>query len=164
MPELMTKAVTGTCPMPANAMAELRKLNARFIHNFITNDVSSHGAILHDRFIYIRGNGARIDRATYLTQWATGFDPAVIVYWDTRDELITVIGNVALVRATNKYIIRNGGTDEIGMAAYTDTYLFEAGQWLCVQAQITPVAPEQWPPDDTIISIYIHGVRQEKRG
>jgi hypothetical protein len=30
---------------------ELRALNARFIDNFITNDVPSHDAILHEGFI-----------------------------------------------------------------------------------------------------------------
>jgi hypothetical protein len=34
-------------------MNELRALNARFIHNFVTNDVASHDAILHPRFINI---------------------------------------------------------------------------------------------------------------
>ncbi len=33
--------------------AELRALDARFIHNFITNDVPSHDTILHEGFICI---------------------------------------------------------------------------------------------------------------
>ena len=69
-------------------MDELRALNARFIHNFVTNDVASHDAILHPRFINIWPTGQRWDRATYLKYWATAFDPEVIVYWDVRDELI----------------------------------------------------------------------------
>ena len=32
-------------------MNELRALNACFIHNFVTNDVASHDAILHPGFI-----------------------------------------------------------------------------------------------------------------
>ena len=86
----------------ADTMDELRALNARFIHNFVTNDVPSHDAILHPAFITILPTGQRWDRATYLKYWATAFDPDVIVYWDVRDELITVVGDVALVRSTNK--------------------------------------------------------------
>lgn len=142
------------------ALEDLRKLNARFIENFISNDVASHDALLHPRFIYLRGNGERVDRAPYLEQWASGFDPNIIVYWDTRDELITVIGDVALVRATNKYVIRHGTHEETGMAAYTDIYLHEGDAWRCIQAQITPVAQEHWPTDSTIISVYINGIRQ----
>ncbi len=40
--------------------AELRALNAWFIHNFITNDVPSHDAILHKDFICITPTGARV--------------------------------------------------------------------------------------------------------
>jgi hypothetical protein len=141
-------------------MNELRALNARFIHNFVTNDVASHDAILHPGFIDIRPTGQRQDRATYLKFWATAFDPQVIVYWDVRDELITVIGDVALVRATNKHTRRRDGKDVTGMTTYTDTYLFENGAWKCIQAQITPVAPEHQPADDTIVSVYIEGKRQ----
>ena len=136
---------------------ELRALNARFIDNFVTNDVPSHDAILHPDFISISPTGQRWDRATYLTYWATAFDPKVVVYWDVRDELITIIGNVALVRATNKHTRRRDGKEITGMTMYTDTYLFENGAWKCIQAQLTPVAP-----DDTIVSIYIEGKRQER--
>jgi hypothetical protein len=49
------------------------------------------------------------------------------------------------------------------MAAYTDTYLNEGGNWRCIQAQITPVAPDHWPSDTAIISIYLKGVLQQKK-
>ncbi len=144
----------------SEAMSDLRALNALFIENFIRNDVRSHDAILHAKFICIRSNGARMDRATYLNGWATGFDPQVIVYWDVRDEHITIVGNTALVRATNKEIVRRDGRDIAAMTTYTDTYVYESSAWKCIQAQITPVAPDQEPGDDTIISVYLDGVRQ----
>ena len=71
------------------------------------------------------------------------------MYWDVRDELITVIGDVALVRSTNKCTRRRDGNEVTGMTTYTDTYLFEDGAWKCIQAQITAVAPEHYPADDT---------------
>jgi len=145
----------------AATMNELRALNARFIHNFITNDVASHDAILHKDFINIWPTGQRWDRATYLKYWATAFDPNVIVYWDVRDENITVIGDVALVRSTNKAIRRRDGQEVMGMTTYTDTYLRENGRWTCIQAQIGPVAPEHYPADDTIVSVYIQGELQK---
>jgi ketosteroid isomerase-like protein len=146
----------------AETMNELRALNARFIHNFVTNDVASHDALLHPGFISIWPTGQRWDRAAYLKYWATGFDPKVIVYWDVRDELITVIGDVALVRATNKHTRRRDGQEVTAMTMYTDTYLFENGAWKCIQAQLTPVAPEHYPSDDTIVSVYVEGQRQER--
>jgi hypothetical protein len=142
------------------ALQDLRALNAQFIENFIRNDVAAHDALLHPDFLYIRGNGARVGRKDYLEGWATGFDPEVIIYWDTRDEFITLIGPVALVRATNRYVERVEGVETSGMAAYTDIYLREEGVWRCIQAQITPVAAGCEPPDDTIISVYLKGERQ----
>src|ERR1044072_3871475 len=111
----------------ADMMNELRALNARFIHNFVTKDVASHDATLHERFINIWPTGQRWDRATYLKYWATAFDPKLIPYWDVRDELISVFGNVALVRSTNKAIRRRDGRDVMGMTMYNDTYLHENG-------------------------------------
>lgn len=138
----------------------LSALNARFIQNFVTNDVPGHDAILHQDFICIGSTGERVDRATYLQRWATGFDPEVIIHWDLRDELITVLGDVALVRATNRHVIRQGGREEDGMTAYTDTYLRGEGGWLCIQAQLTPVAAAYWPEEGTVIGTYIRGVKQ----
>lgn len=136
---------------------ELRALNARFIHNFVTNDVASHDTITHPRFLYISASGARVGRAEYLRQWATGFDPQVIVYWDVRDESIDVFGDFALVRATNKHIHRRDGQDVVGMTAYTDTYVREGTRWLCVQAQLTNVSADNQPGDETIVNRYIKG-------
>jgi len=141
-------------------VAELKALNARFIHNYVTNDVDSHDAMMHPDFICIGPKGTRQNRTDYLKQWATQFDPEVVVYWDVRDEVITIINNVALVRSTNKCTIRRDGTETTGMSTYTDTYLFQKGQWKCIQAQIQTLPPESYPGDDTIVSVYIKGKRQ----
>lgn len=142
------------------AIEALGALNKRFIHNFVTNDVPSHDAILHPGFRAIYSSGNHIDRATYLKDWATGFDPEVIAYWDMRDQRINVYGDVALVGATNRWIRVRGGVETLGMTCYTDTYVRAGEAWLCILAQLTPVAPENYPPDDTIVVKYIRGVLQ----
>lgn len=144
----------------AKDLADLRALNALFIHNWVTRDVASHDAITHPRFICLGSSGGYTAKPAYLRYWAAGFDPDVTIYWDVRDERIDVFGDVALVRATNKHIDVREGTEEVGMTAYTDTYLRENGRWLCIQAQLTPVAPVNWPSDDTIVSRYVRGVKQ----
>ncbi|MBI3707044.1 MAG: nuclear transport factor 2 family protein [Proteobacteria bacterium] len=147
--------------MQNDATHQLRALNARFIHNFITNDVKSHAAITHERFVCMTSRGARETRRDYLARWATGFDPEVIVYWDTRDEQISLFGAVALVRSTNKHVIRKDGKETTGMTTYTDTYIHENGEWKCIQAQLTPVSPDHYPGDETIVRKYIKGQLQE---
>ncbi len=138
-------------------LGTLKKLNARFIHNFVTNDVPSHDQIIHPQFVCITGKGAWVNRADYLKAWATGFDPEVIVYWDYRDEKITVIGSTALVRSVNKYVMMRDGKEITGMTQYTDTYVKENGAWKCIQAQLTPVSAENYPGDDTIVRKYVKG-------
>ena len=140
--------------------AELRALNARFIHNFVTNDVPSHDAILHKDFICINAAGGRFGRADYLKYWATGFDPERIVYWDYRDEAISLFGSTALVRATNKHVTVKDGVETVGMTAYTDVYVHDNGSWKCIQAQLTSVAPANYPSDETIVKKYIKGKAQ----
>jgi len=146
--------------MSEDALRELRALNARFIHNFVTNDVASHDRLTHPAFVCITSAGARVDRASYLKAWATGFDPEHIVYWDYRDEAIDVFGSTALVRSTNKHIVVQGGVETVGMTTYTDIYVEENGEWKCVQAQITPVSPANYPSDDTIVKKYVKGQLQ----
>jgi hypothetical protein len=120
-------------------------LNAKFIHNFVTNDVKSHDTIAHERFVCITANGERVSRKDYLTRWATGFDPEVIVYWDYRDEQISIFDTIALVRTTSKHTRRKDGSETTGMTAYTDTYIYGNGEWKCIQAQLTVVSPEHHP-------------------
>ena len=147
--------------MLSDPLAELRAINAKFIHNFVTSDVKSHDEIIHDRFLCIMPDGSKWDRDAYLRYWATGFNPEVIVYLDNRDEMITLYENVALVRATNKYIRRSNGEEKTSMTVYTDTYVREAGKWKCIQAQLTSVAPQNWPGDETIVRKYVHGLAQQ---
>ena len=140
--------------------AELRALNARFINNFITNDVAGHDAILHEGFICIGPMGARISRADYLKAWATGFDAERISYYDYRDEKIDVFGDTALVRSTNKRVGLKESVETTSMTTYTDIYVREGGTWKCVQAQITPVASANYPPDETVVRGYVKGKAQ----
>ena len=141
----------------SETLQELSALNARFIHNYITNDVPSHDAITHPNFTVINSSGRYQKKADYLNDWATGFHPDIVTYFDVRDERIDVFGDTALVRATNKHTFVSDGEETTGMTTYTDTYVRENDQWLCVQAQLTPVAPEHYPPDSTIITRYVRG-------
>jgi Domain of unknown function (DUF4440) len=139
-------------------VAQLKLINARFIHNFVTNDIASHEKIIHPQFVHISSTGKWIDRAQYLYDWKTGFDPNVIVYWDYRNEKITVVGTTALVRSVNKYTVVNDGKELTAMSQYTDTYVKQNGVWRCIQAQITKVNPENYPGDETIVKKYVRGV------
>ncbi len=143
----------------ADDLRTLAALNRRFIHNFVTNDVPSHDAILHPTFVQISTSGAYLGRAAYLDEWRTGFDPKVITYWDMRDQRITVIGDTALVRAVTRWVRVNQGQAMVGMTLYTDTYVRTAAGWLCAQAHLSPVSEANYPDDASIEVQYLNGVQ-----
>ncbi|MGZ8542159.1 MAG: nuclear transport factor 2 family protein [Chitinophagaceae bacterium] len=133
-------------------MPELKRLNAKFIPKFVTNDTVSHSQIIPMDFVSITSEGQSIDRKQYLENWAHGFDG--FKYWDYRNEDIKIFGNTALVHSQNKYIVVRDGKEITGMSMYTDTYIKENGQWKCVQAQLSKVAPEYFAGDETIVRKY----------
>ena len=145
-----------------NALETLKKINAHFIHNYVTNDAEAHDKILHPDFVSLSTSGRVENRADYLERWKTGFDPDVIVYWDYRDEFISIFDAFALVRSVNRHVVvGQDGKETVGMTRYTDTYVCENGVWLCVQAQLTAVAPKNYPGDETIVRRYIRGAMQD---
>jgi len=119
----------------------LSALNAQFIRNFINNDTAAHNKIIHRDFVCIEGSGKVTQREEYMNDWAHGYDPNVFASFTYGDEEIRIFGNVALVRSKTYYTKKDNGTIVPGNSVYTDTYLKENGQWLCVQAQITRVPP-----------------------
>lgn len=139
-------------------LATLKKLNATFIHNFVTNDTASHNRIIHRDFVCVSGNGNIVNRKDYLDNWAHGFDPGVYKYWDYRDETIRIFGTTALVRSINKFIVMKDGKEVTGMTVYTDTYIKENGEWKCIQAQITKLDEKFYRGDDKIVRKYVNGV------
>ncbi len=144
----------------ADAVGELRAINARFIHNFVTNDVASHDALLHPEFCAIQSDGSVLSRAAYLRQWAAGFDPDVIPSWETRGEVIGVHGPIALVRATNVFTVVRDGIPMERATMYTDTYVRSGRRWLCLQAQTTVVHPDHVASPSSRVSVYLRGVLQ----
>lgn len=143
--------------MTEETIKTLTDLNARFIDNFIARNSVAHDAIIHQRFLCIMPDGAKLTRAPYLEYWATAFDPETLIYFDYRDESISLFGNTALVRSATKYVRLAEGEKKEGMNIYTDTYLLEGGTWLCVQAHLTPVAAQHYPGDETIIRAWTNG-------
>lgn len=136
----------------ASDMAILKELNAKFIHNFVTNDTAAHSLIIHPDFIHINTEGKYTGRAKYLENWAHGFRD--IVYWDYRGEDIKLFGNTALVHSQNKCIAIKDGKEDISYWMYTDTYIKENGEWKCVQAQIGKVTRENLAGEGTILRKY----------
>lgn len=118
---------------------QLSKLNARFIRNFLTQDVAAHQELIHPDFVCIESNGSIVSRELYPRNWATDFDNSGYTSFSYSDEVIRVFGNTALVRAKTEFSKQVDEKEQKGFTIYTDTYVKENGRWQCVQVQITPV-------------------------
>lgn len=117
----------------------LSKLNARFIQNFINEDVAAHEEIIHQDFICINGDGTISNREDYMEGWASAYTKSGYTSFSITDEDIRIFDNMALVRSKTVYTKAVNGETVHGNSLYTDTYVKEDGEWLCVQAHITPV-------------------------
>jgi len=142
----------GSAQASADDLKTLKLLNAKFTNNFVTNDTVSHSRIIHKDFVCIGASGQYINRRDYMNGWVHGFDG--FIYWDYRDERISIFGNTALVHAANKYVVVSNGKENKGMSMYTDVYIKENGEWKCVQAQISKLSHEFFPGDETIVKKY----------
>lgn len=118
-------------------MAQLSRLNAQFIQNFLHNDTVAHNRIVYKDFVCIASNGKVVSRDAYMKEWAHGYDPSVYKSFVMQNELIRIIGNTALVRAETPYTYIDNGNEISGTTIYTDTYIKLDGRWWCVQAQLT---------------------------
>jgi hypothetical protein len=118
----------------------LSALNARFIKNSINNDTVAHNEIIDPDFLCITSAGEKMNRKTYMEEWAHGYDPEEYISFDYGEEEIRIFGTTALVISKTFYKKKAGGDKVIsGSSIYTDTYIKKNGRWLCVQAQLTAV-------------------------
>ncbi|MBL7709647.1 MAG: nuclear transport factor 2 family protein [Chitinophagaceae bacterium] len=122
-----------------NDSLQLSAINAKFINNFLTRDVASHDAIIHQDFVCIQGDGSIISREVYLKNWATDLDNSGYLTFTYADECIRIFGDIALVRSKTIFTKAVNGKNITGYTIYTDTYKKENGNWKCIQVQITPV-------------------------
>lgn len=67
---------------------------------------------------------------------------------------------LALVTATSRWVRSRDGVETPGVTTHTDTHARTPGGWLCILAQLTPIAPENCPRDDTIIVKHLRGGKQ----
>lgn len=123
----------------SNDSLALSKINAQFIHNFITQDAAAHNRIIHNDFVCIESNGSIINRGTYLKNWATDYENSGCISFTHTDEVIRIFDDIALVRSKTTAVRKINGSILTQYTVYTDTYKKENDTWQCIQVQITPV-------------------------
>jgi hypothetical protein len=110
---------------------ELRRLNEEYVRASLRSDVQWFEAHLARDFVCIESDGSVLFRDKFLR--AATREP------DLRDYTLDYVdvrfyGDVALVRASGSWTKKDGVR---GVSRYTDVYVYTAGAWKVVSAQIT---------------------------
>lgn len=110
---------------------ELRRLNEEYVRASLTGDVQWFDAHLARDFVCIESDGSVLFRDGFLRMAARQSDQR-----DYRLDYVDVrlYGDVALVRASGSWTGKDGVR---GISRYTDVYVYTAGAWKVVSAQIT---------------------------
>lgn len=115
---------------------ELRRLNDEYVRASLHGDVHWFDVHLAHDFVCIEPDGSVLFRDKFLRMAALESDlrDYVLDYVDVR-----FYGEVALVRASGSWTKKDGAR---GISRYTDVYVYTAGAWKVVSAQITrPPSP-----------------------
>jgi ketosteroid isomerase-like protein len=110
---------------------ELRRLNEEYVRASMNGDVQWFDAHLAHDFVCIESDGSVLFRDGFLRGVARvrELTEYTLDYVDVR-----LYGDVALVRASGSWTKKDGVR---GISRYIDVYVYTAGAWKAVSAQIT---------------------------
>jgi ketosteroid isomerase-like protein len=111
--------------------AALDALNREYIRSVSEADVRWFDANLAPDFVNSNPDCSLLDRAGFLAQIARG---STVKDLGIEDELIRVLGDVALIHARTTYTKANG---QPGAGRYTDVWARCERGWVCVAANVT---------------------------
>jgi ketosteroid isomerase-like protein len=109
----------------------LETLNRAYIDSVQNGDVERFNEILADDFYCSNPDGTLIDRAGFLVQTAR---PVSIRDLRSRDVLIRVFGDVAIIHGRTTYTLADGRP---GAGRYTDVWARQGSTWRAISAHVT---------------------------
>jgi ketosteroid isomerase-like protein len=109
----------------------LLDLNRDYIRSVQTSDVKRFDEILAEDFLCSNPDGSLVDREAFLKQTAR---PVGISNLETRDVIVRILGDVAIIHARTTYTRPDGAA---GAGRYTDVWARRPGGWLAVSAHVT---------------------------
>jgi hypothetical protein len=127
----MAACAATRAPCVAPADSHLLELNQQYVQASLVGDVEWFRRHLADEFVCIESDGSVLFRDGFLRMSAQ--EPELREY--TLDDVdVRFHGDVALVRASGSWT----NQDKIrGVSHYIDVYVYTAGAWKVVSAQIT---------------------------
>lgn len=114
-----------------------RDLENRILHAVMTKDVAEMGSLLASDYTSVGISGHIRSRAEVLQAYSSG--RLVMSAAQTDKMTVRPYGDVAIVVGLITVSGKEGSTDISGQYAFTRVYKREAGKWLAVSFQATPV-------------------------
>ncbi len=124
----MQTATNDTAPSREN---ELRRLNEEYVRASLQGDAQWFDAHLARDFVCIESDGSVLFRDGFLRMAAR---PSTLTEYTLDYVDVRFYGDVALVRASGSWTNQDNVR---GISRYTDVYVYTAGAWKVVSAQIT---------------------------
>lgn len=113
--------------------AKLVELNRGYVDAYIKGDAAWYDAHLTPEFECLCPDGSVINRANFL---AGAQKPMTNRSFSLDSVRVRLLGDVAVITAITPFVRADGTT---GTNRYTDIWVRRSGNWLTLQAQITPV-------------------------
>jgi hypothetical protein len=121
---------------------QLKYLNSLYIRSYMHSDTATYNRLLWaEDFVQQSSNGSLVTRKDCMIRFG---QPRLhqILYFYADDVQVRFISNdVAMVYSKNPYAMKDGNRVIKGITQYNDVYVRRAGQWKCVSANITAIAP-----------------------
>lgn len=133
-----------TPPLPANETADaaaVSSLDVAFQSEVKVNAADAMGAILHQAFVMVLGDGRVVDRDTILAEARSGLVQYEIQDEDPGTQTVRVVGDTAVVTACIHLKGRSGGVPFERRLWFSDVYVRTAEGWRYFFAQVGAPLP-----------------------
>lgn len=114
----------------------LKKLNRDFLNSIVNKDTATLSSILADEFILINPGGAKRNKADNLSSVFTSNQKVVSVDIDSV-EVRLLSGEVGLVTAWTKNVVRTDKETSKFKICYQDVYVKRKNKWVVVAAHVS---------------------------
>lgn len=110
-----------------NNESDVLATEARIVNAVLASDTTALGELLLSDYSYTLPDGKIIDKAQFMHDVATWWEPVSVVH---RAQKVRLHGNTALVVGIARYQWKNkAGVLEAAEEQYTDTYVAINGKW-----------------------------------
>jgi hypothetical protein len=120
---------------PANESARILSLENAWDQAEVRHDARAMSMLLAEVFDYTDDDGSYMDRAQWLAHLGNAVDH--YEHLDSRKMVVHQHGNIAVVTGMYQEKLRENGKWATHFGRFTDTWIYQKGEWKCAASQST---------------------------